>query len=247
MNQQQKQNEILYQKLQGLIKKNYEKEDVPEKKLSRDSDQSSSKLKAFHQNKPEKKVKLVEENFEVENDCMEMENSVDGFNIHPEETAIAGTNKYSVENNRDMKFTWDVYLSELNVPAPLELFINPYPSSANSFRVGMKLEAIDPCIQSLFCVCTVEQKLGYRLKLHFDGYSSAFDFWVNADSMDIFPPGWCSNTGRVLQPPPEYKDGFKWSQYLQDNDAFGASKILFTHLQCTVSLIFLSCQKHFLY
>ena len=98
----------------------------------------------------------------------------------------------------------------------------------------MKLEAIDPQNQSLFCVCTVEQKLGYRVKLHFDGYSHAFDFWVNVDSMDIFPPGWCKNTGRVLQAPPNFKDGFDWAHYLNEHNSMGAPKSLFTHLNSTV-------------
>lgn len=47
----------------------------------------------------------------------------------------------------------------------------------------------------LFQVC------GYRIKLHFDGYSDCYDFWVNADALDIHPVGWCEKTGHKLQPP----------------------------------------------
>lgn len=47
----------------------------------------------------------------------------------------------------------------------------------------------------LFQVC------GYRIKLHFDGYSDCYDFWVNADALDIHPVGWCEKTGHKLHPP----------------------------------------------
>lgn len=45
------------------------------------------------------------------------------------------------------------------------------------------------------------QVCGYRLRLHFDGYSDCHDFWVNANSPDIHPPGWCENTGHKLHTP----------------------------------------------
>lgn len=80
--------------------------------------------------------------------------------------------------------------------APPELFVkNSIPSTPNSFAIGQKLEAIDPQNNGLFCVCTIVEKCGYRIKLHFDGYSSVYDFWVNADSSNIFPAGWCNKTG----------------------------------------------------
>lgn len=54
----------------------------------------------------------------------------------------------------------------------------------------MMLEAIDPQHQSLFCVSSIVDVQGYRLRIHLTGYSEMFDFWVNADSYEIFPPGW---------------------------------------------------------
>lgn len=44
-------------------------------------------------------------------------------------------------------------------------------------------------------VCVALQVCGYRLRLHFDGYSDCHDFWVNANSPDIHPAGWCESTG----------------------------------------------------
>lgn len=129
-------------------------------------------------------------------------------------------------------FSWELYFKlHDGRPAPLNLFINPYPASANMFEVGMKLEAIDPEHASLFCVCTIVERIGYRIKLHFDGYSTKFDFWKNADSLDIFPPGWCARTNRQLEPPAGY-DGrkFDWQRYLDGTLSLAAPRQYFTHL-----------------
>lgn len=129
------------------------------------------------------------------------------------------------------KFTWDTYLTAKSIPAPVELFKNPYPSKPNPFKVGMKLEAIDPENQKMICVCTVEEKLGYRIKLHFDGYPSTFDFWANADSPNIFPSGFCHSTNRVLQTPPKWTNKkFDWSEYLDFCNSIGAQRALFPRL-----------------
>lgn len=45
------------------------------------------------------------------------------------------------------------------------------------------------------------QVCGYRMRLHFDGYSECHDFWLNADSPNIHPAGWFEKTGHKLQPP----------------------------------------------
>ena len=65
----------------------------------------------------------------------------------------------------------------------------------------MKLEGIDPRHPSLYCVLSVAEVKGYRLRLHFDGYSECYDFWTNADSPFIFPAGWAEKNGKKLQPP----------------------------------------------
>lgn len=113
----------------------------------------------------------------------------------------------------------------------MTLFKNPIPLTPNNFQIGMKLEAIDPENLSLFCVCTVVDIKGYRIKLSFDGFESMYDFWVNADSPDIFPPGWCALTNRVLQPPKDCNPAtFNWYKYLQIEKGVAAPKNLFPHL-----------------
>lgn len=133
-------------------------------------------------------------------------------------------------------FVWELYLRLTETQAaPDNLFINPFPSSPNPFEVGMKMEAIDPEHCSLFCVCTVVEKLGYRIRLSFDGYGDKFSFWRNADSMEIFPAGWCAKTGRTLQPPLKYvSESFDWHRYLLKTNAKFAPRSNFTHLNSMV-------------
>ena len=65
----------------------------------------------------------------------------------------------------------------------------------------MKLEGIDPAHPTLYCVMTVAEVKGYRLRLHFDGYPECHDFWVYFNSDEIFPVGWCKEMGKTLQIP----------------------------------------------
>ncbi|XP_029470185.1 lethal(3)malignant brain tumor-like protein 1 isoform X1 [Rhinatrema bivittatum] len=131
-------------------------------------------------------------------------------------------------------WSWTSYLEEQKaVAAPLKLF-RDYQSvtqSKNNFRVGMKLEGIDPQHPSMYFVLTVAEVYGYRVRLHFDGYSECHDFWVNADSPNIHPAGWCERTGHKLQPPKGclgYKEeDFNWTNYLRVMKTQAAPKHLF--------------------
>ncbi|ETE70045.1 hypothetical protein L345_04147, partial [Ophiophagus hannah] len=111
-----------------------------------------------------------------------------------------------------------------------------FPQNKNGFKVGMKLEGLDPEHPSLFCVLSVAEVQGYRMRLHFDGYSEFYDFWVNADSTDIHPVGWCEKTGHKLLPPKGYKDGeFNWASYLKTCKSQAAPKNLFKILSTPVT------------
>ncbi|XP_044143802.1 lethal(3)malignant brain tumor-like protein 3 [Bufo gargarizans] len=128
-------------------------------------------------------------------------------------------------------WNWVSYLEEEKMPAaPLKLFKEhqSFPQSRNSFKLGLKLEGLDPEHPSLYCVQTVVEVQGYRNRLHFDGYPDCYDFWVNADSLDIHPVGWCEKTGHKLVPPKGYKDGeFSWPSYLKQCKAQAAPKTFF--------------------
>ncbi|KAM9320144.1 lethal(3)malignant brain tumor-like protein 3 [Gastrophryne carolinensis] len=134
-------------------------------------------------------------------------------------------------SSKKKTWNWVSYLEEEKMPAaPLKLFKEhqAFPQSRNGFKVGYKLEGIDPEHPSLYCVLTVVEVQGYRLRLHFDGYPDCYDFWINADSVDIHPVGWCEKTGRRLTPPKGYKDGeFNWPSYLKQCKSQAAPKTLF--------------------
>ncbi|XP_006834736.1 PREDICTED: lethal(3)malignant brain tumor-like protein 3 isoform X2 [Chrysochloris asiatica] len=133
---------------------------------------------------------------------------------------------------------WTSYLEEEKaVAVPTKLFkeFQSFPYNKNGFKAGLKLEGVDPEHQSVYCVLTVAEVCGYRIKLHFDGYSDCYDFWVNADALDIHPVGWCEKTGHKLHPPKGYKeDEFNWQTYLKTCKAQAAPKSLFENQNITV-------------
>lgn len=77
----------------------------------------------------------------------------------------------------------------------------PQDCPNHGFRVGMKLEAVDLMEPRLICVATVRRVVHRLLSIHFDGWDSEYDQWVDCESPDIYPVGWCELTGYQLQPP----------------------------------------------
>ncbi|XP_078300186.1 lethal(3)malignant brain tumor-like protein 1 isoform X6 [Panthera onca] len=96
-------------------------------------------------------------------------------------------------------FCWEKYLEETGASAVPTWAFKVRPP--HSFLVNMKLEAVDRRNPALIRVASVEDVEDHRIKLHFDGWSHAYDFWIDADHPDIHPAGWCSKTGHPLQPP----------------------------------------------
>ncbi|MEQ2184608.1 hypothetical protein GOODEAATRI_009778 [Goodea atripinnis] len=71
--------------------------------------------------------------------------------------------------------------------------------------------------------------IGCRLRLHIDGYSECYDFWVNADSADIKPAGWCKEHNHKLHPPKgQSETEFDWQDHLQSSGYHAAPPTLFT-------------------
>ncbi len=106
----------------------------------------------------------------------------------------------------------------------------------------MKLEGIDPKHPSLYCVLSVAEVRGYRLRLHFDGYSECHDFWANADSAFIFPVGWSEKNGKRLQVPKSFTtETFNWATYAKMSKTLAAPKHLFFNTSAAVSHFLFSC------
>lgn len=99
-------------------------------------------------------------------------------------------------------FDWEEYLKETNsVAAPLNCFTQSPNPPLNEFKVGMKLEALDPRNVTSTCIATVISILGPRLRLRLDGSDNKNDFWRLVDSSEIHPIGHCEKSGGMLQPP----------------------------------------------
>ena len=130
------------------------------------------------------------------------------------------------------QFSWRQYLNKTNsMAAPVKCFSEnqSFPSIKNGFKVGMKLEGVDPQHPSKFCILTVAEVLGFRIRLHFDGYKDLFDFWVNSDHNFIFAAGFCEQTGRKLEPPAGMApEEFNWNDYLLQTKSVAAPKHLFS-------------------
>lgn len=98
------------------------------------------------------------------------------------------------------KFDWSTYLEETNLTtAPLVLFNREIP--AHGFVVGMRLEAADLMDPRLVCVGTVSRVVGRLLKIHFDGWEEEYDQWLDCESPDMYPVGWCHLVGHKLEGP----------------------------------------------
>ncbi|XP_070962427.1 MBT domain-containing protein 1 isoform X1 [Oncorhynchus clarkii lewisi] len=99
-----------------------------------------------------------------------------------------------------LPFKWFDYLRETSsIAAPVKLFNKDVPN--HGFRQGMKLEAVDLMEPRLVCVATVTRIVHRLLRIHFDGWEDEYDQWVDCQSSDLYPVGWCQLTGYQLQPP----------------------------------------------
>lgn len=71
----------------------------------------------------------------------------------------------------------------------------------------MKLECADLMDPRLVCVATISRVVGRLLKIHFDGWEEEYDQWLDCESPDIYPVGWCVTVGHKLEGPPSANGG----------------------------------------
>ncbi|XP_056647986.1 polycomb protein Sfmbt isoform X1 [Diorhabda sublineata] len=100
-------------------------------------------------------------------------------------------------------FNWRTYLIQTNNrPADPSLFNTNIP--LHGFQQGMKIEAADLMDPRLVCIATVAKVAGRLLKVHFDGWEEEYDQWLDCESPDIYPVGWCQSVGHKLEGPPMF-------------------------------------------
>lgn len=96
-------------------------------------------------------------------------------------------------------FSWEKYLKETKTsPAPSRAFKQRQPCG---FRRGMRIEAVDKRVPHLIRVATIDDVHEHQVRIRFDGWPDEYSYWVDDDSPDIHPPGWCYETKHPLEPP----------------------------------------------
>jgi len=107
--------------------------------------------------------------------------------------------------NDDEDFNWSEYLRMTeSIAVPHHLFKKHQQSK--QFAVGMKLEAVDLQLPNLISVATVKNVIGRLLLIGFDSWDSTYDQWMDEESTNIFPVGWCELVGHQLLPPKSPKE-----------------------------------------
>ena len=65
----------------------------------------------------------------------------------------------------------------------------------------MSLESADLMDPRLVCVAKIREVKCRLLKVHFDGWETEFDQWIDCNSPDLYPVGWCKMVGYKLEGP----------------------------------------------
>jgi len=98
-------------------------------------------------------------------------------------------------------FDWTKYLLKTeSIAAPAHLFSH-LKRRIIPFEIGTKVEAVDLREPSFICPATIVETHSSLLRVHFDGWDSTFDQWINHESLELFPVNWCENNNHPLQPP----------------------------------------------
>ncbi|KAG7203222.1 hypothetical protein KM043_010325 [Ampulex compressa] len=129
-----------------------------------------------------------------------------------------------------------------------ELFHNNIHHPTHNFKVGMKLEALNPVDQTQICPATVIKVFDdlYFL-VRIDTYEESFNgsdiescmyncseknTWLcTAEHPYIFPVGWAAKQNIKIKQPDGWiskDDDFNWKKYLEVTQAIGADNMLFT-------------------
>ncbi|KAG8440042.1 hypothetical protein GDO86_006003 [Hymenochirus boettgeri] len=117
-------------------------------------------------------------------------------------------------------------------PLPLEVFKDHADLRSHTFKVGMKLEAVEPEKQSLICPATVTKVFNsYFFQVTVDDLrpeAKADSVVCHADSLCLLPVQWCLKNGVNLSPPNGYPgQDFDWADYQKQCGAEAAPHTVF--------------------
>jgi len=98
-------------------------------------------------------------------------------------------------------FQWPEYLKTTKSEAAPMILFSHKDDCKHGFKVGMKVECTDLMDPRLVCVSTINRVVNRLLKVHFDGWEEDYDQWMDCESVDIYPVGWCELVGHRLEGP----------------------------------------------
>ncbi|CAH8465715.1 unnamed protein product [Dicrocoelium dendriticum] len=142
------------------------------------------------------------------------------------------------------QFDWDTFMSREKLTAvPRHLFRVPWDcsltdTSAHTFCIGCKLEAVDKRNPGIACVATVKDIIGDYILIHFDGWDCSFDQWAHVSSELLHPVGYCEDQELTLSIPSDWSTritGFTWKQYLKETNSKAVPKEAFVKASKAIS------------
>ena len=104
------------------------------------------------------------------------------------------------------------------------------PSAGNLFRIGMKIEAVDPNFPEMYCPCTVLRCVGDEVMFNFDGWGHYWDMWLYWYSPLMRPIGTTQLIKKALTIYNLSTDPFQWESYLKESNSIAAPKKAFSEL-----------------
>lgn len=100
---------------------------------------------------------------------------------------------------KSVPFSWEAYLRMNRAePVPQDAFHMREPKA---FSNGMALEVVDKKNPTLIRPAIITMVQEYQIKVLFIGWAEKYSYWVDDDSSDIFPPGYCKRTGHPIECP----------------------------------------------
>lgn len=69
------------------------------------------------------------------------------------------------------------------------------------FSINMTIEVVDLVNPSIIRVAKIVDVKGDEIKILYDGFNKMYAYWVEDDSPDIHPVGWCLKTDHPLELP----------------------------------------------
>ena len=118
--------------------------------------------------------------------------------IHPVGWCAANGKPFSSPPGHDSPFVWPDYLKTTSSTAA---DVSCFQTKEDKFQNGMKLEVVDQRNPILIRVATIVDVNELQIKVHFDGWDTIYDDWLDVDSRDIHPVNWCHYAGYPLHPP----------------------------------------------